>query len=55
MNIDLLHYLDTFPLLDNAMKGLYVDSDGKLANYPCYYRKAEDKLHKSSAAIVQQY
>lgn len=30
--------------LDYAQKGFYVDSEGKIANYPKFYRKMEQKL-----------
>ena len=35
---------ETFLGLDYAQWDFYVDSDGKKANYPHYYRKSEKKL-----------
>ena len=40
--------------LDYAMNGLYVNSDGEIANYPRYYRNAETKLHKLSRAVSRK-
>ena len=40
--------------LDYAMNGFYVDSTGKIANYPRYYRIAEEKLHKLSRGVSRK-
>jgi len=40
--------------LDYAMNGFYVDSNGEIANYPRYYRNAEQKLHKLSRAVSRK-
>jgi putative transposase len=40
--------------LDFAMNGLFVSSAGEIANYPRYYRRAEDKLHKLSRAVSRK-
>lgn len=41
----------TFLGLDFSMKELYVDSEGKSADYPRYYRNALDKLAKESRKL----
>src|SRR5579863_987179 len=40
--------------LDFAMNGLYVSSEAEIANYPRYYRKAEEKLHKLSQSVSRK-
>lgn len=40
--------------LDYAMNGLYVSSEGEIANYPRYYRSAEATLHKLSKAVSRK-
>lgn len=40
--------------LDYVMNGFYVDSSGEKANYPRYYRNAEEKLHKLSSAVSRR-
>ena len=35
-----------FPGLDYSQQDLYVDSEGRKANYPHYYKKSEEKLAK---------
>lgn len=40
--------------LDYAMNGFYVNSNGEIANYPRYYRNAEQKLHKLSRAVSRK-
>lgn len=37
--------------LDFSMKELFVSSDGKIANYPRYYRQSLDKLKKESRKL----
>ena len=40
--------------LDFSMTYLYVSSEGKKANYPRYYRKAEQKLHILSRSVSRK-
>lgn len=44
----------TFLGLDYSQNDFYVDSDGKKANYPHYYRKSEEKLGKLQARLAKK-
>ena len=44
----------TFLGLDYSQNDFYVDSDGKKANYPHYYRKSEEKLGKIQARLAKK-
>lgn len=44
----------TFLGLDYSQNDFYVDSDGKKANYPHYYRKSEEKLGKLQACLAKK-
>lgn len=40
--------------LDYAQQDFYVDSEGRKANYPHYYRKAEEKLAKEQRKLARK-
>src|SRR6478735_9830646 len=40
--------------LDFAMDGLFVDSEGKKANYPKFYRQSLDKLAKEQRKLSRK-
>lgn len=44
----------TFLGLDYSQTDFYVDSEGKKANYPHYYRKSEEKLGKLQARLAKK-
>lgn len=44
----------TFLGLDYSQNDFYVDSDGKKANYPHYYRKSEEKLGKLQTRLAKK-
>ena len=44
----------TFLGLDYSQNDFYVDSDGKKANYPHYYRKSEERLGKLQARLARK-
>lgn len=44
----------TFLGLDYSQNDFYIDSDGKKANYPHYYRKSEEKLGKLQTRLAKK-
>ena len=44
----------TFLGLDYSQNDFYVDSNGKKANYPHYYKKSEEKLGKLQARLAKK-